>query len=216
MRSKWYLATILILLLGLADSIYLTYHYYQINILQPSSKSFCALSKTIDCDKTATSEGSTLIGVPVATWGMFAFFFLLLFIVVERFLYWEIQKALYCFLLLIMYFMAAFSAYEAYISFFILKVVCIMCFALYIVMILMLAFCRQALGISHLEFVVILYDLFFRSFSRKLLRKGASVLIIALVVSGVITFGIDQKFQKDFSYQRVDLLFSLTNIKINK
>ena len=208
MQSKWFLALLFFLIVGLSDSIYLTYHHYQVNILQPATKSFCAINETIDCDRAAVSTGSTMMGIPVATWGMFAFLFLLLFIMVERLLYWEIQRALYCFMYLVMNVMALFSAYEAFISFFVLKVVCIMCTVLYLIMILTLVSCKRALGVSHLEFVLLLYDLFFRSFSRTLLRKGVSVSIIAIVFSGIVAFGLDHQFQMHFSYQRVDMLFS--------
>ncbi len=206
MRAKWFAAMLFFLIIGLTDSIYLTYNHYHINILQPGTKSFCAISETVDCDKAAVSVGSTLMDVPVSTWGMFAFLFLILFIVVERLLYFEIQKALYCFVFLVIYLMTLFSLYEAFISFFVINVVCIMCAVLYLVLILMLISCKRALGISHREFVLVLRDLFFRSFTRTLLRKGVSVTIIAIVFSGIIAFGIDYKFQTRFAYQRVDIL----------
>jgi uncharacterized membrane protein len=206
LRAKWFAAMVFFLIIGLADSIYLTYHHYQINILAPKAKSFCTINETIDCDKAAASPGSTWMDVPVATWGMFAFLFLMFFIVVERLLYFEIQKALYCFVFLIIYLMALFSLYEAFISFFVINVVCIMCAAMYLIVILMLISCKRALGVSHLEFMLVLRDLFFRSFTRILLRKGVSVAIIAIVVSGIIAFGIDYRFQTVFYYQRVDML----------
>jgi uncharacterized membrane protein len=206
LRAKWFAAMVFFLIIGLSDSIYLTYHHYQINILHPQTKSFCTLNETIDCDKVAVSIGSTLMDVPVATWGMFAFLFLMLFIMVERLLYFEIQKALYCFVFLIIYLMTLFSLYEAFISFFVLNAVCIMCAAIYLDVVLMLVSCKRALGISHREFMLLLRDLFFRSFTRTLLRKGVSVAIIAIVFSGIIAFALDYKFQKLFSYQRVDIL----------
>lgn len=208
MRLKWFLLVIILINLGLLDSVYLAYHHYEINILAPETKSFCAINETIDCDKAATSIGSTLMGVPVATWGMFAFLFIMFFVLVERLLYWEIQKALYCFIYLILYVMAFFSAYEAFVSFVILKVVCIMCVILYLTMVLLLVSCKRALGISHREFFLMLKDLFFRSFSRTLLRKGASVAIIAVVFSSIVAFGLDHTFESYFSYQRVNILLS--------
>ena len=207
MRLKWFLAMVLFILIGIADSVYLTYHHYQVNILKPSEKSFCAISKTIDCDKAAVSEGSLFMGVAVSTWGMFAFLFLLFFVLVERLFYWEVQKALYCCIFLVIISMSVFSAYEAFISFFILKVVCLMCLALYIIMIFLLISCRRALGVTYREFYLLIYELFFRSFSRTLLRKGISVSVISMVVSAIIAFGLDQHFRTYFSYMRVDMLF---------
>ena len=208
MRIKWFFIVIFLIHLGLADSIYLAYHHYEINILEPDTKSFCAINETIDCDKAATSIGSTFWGVPVATWGMFAFLFIMFFVLVERLLYWEIQKALYCFIYLIIYLMTLFSVYEAIVSFVVLRVVCIMCVALYITMALLLISCKRALGISHKEFFLILYHLFFKSFSRSLLRKGASVVIIAVVFSSIIAFGLDHSFETYFSYQRFNMMLS--------
>jgi uncharacterized membrane protein len=205
-KATWFAAMLFFLFIGLGDSIYLTHHYYQINILQPGTKTFCAINDTIDCDKAAAGTGSTFMGVPVATWGIFAFLFLILFVMVERLIYFEIQKALYGFILLIIYLMMLFSLYEAFISFFILKVVCIMCTVLYFTMGLLLISCKRALGISNREFMFLLRDLFFRSFTRVLLRKGVSVAIIAIVFSGIIAFGMDHKFQTFFSYKRVDLM----------
>ena len=207
MQAKWFIMMILFIIIGLSDSIYLTYHHYQVNILKPADKSFCSISKTIDCDKAAASEGSMFLGVAVSTWGMFAFLFLLLFVLVERLLYWEVQKALYCCIFVFIIAMALFSAYEAFISFFVLKVVCLMCLALYITMIFMLIACRRALGVTYREFFLLLHELFFRSFSRTLLRKGISVSLIAIVFSGIIAFGLDQHFRSYFSYMRVDQLF---------
>jgi uncharacterized membrane protein len=197
----------ILVIIGLTDTVYLTYHHYQVNILKPSKKSFCSINQTIDCDKTASSIGALLFDVPVATWGVFAFSFLLFFILVERLFYWEIQKALYCFMFVVIYAMAAFSAYEAFISFFVLKVVCLMCSFLYVVMALMVISCKYSLNVSHHELALLLYDLFFRSFSRTLLRKGISVSIIALVFSGIIAFGLDHQFRNHFAYLRVDMLF---------
>ncbi|MFO7963858.1 MAG: vitamin K epoxide reductase family protein [Desulfobacterales bacterium] len=195
-------------ILGMADTVYLTYHHYRVNILMPAGSSFCAVNEVIDCDKAATSFGSMFMGFPVATWGMFAFLFLVFFMAVERLLYWEIQKALYGFLLFILYTMALFSIVEAFISFFILNVVCIMCVFLYIIIILMVVACKRALAVSHLEFLILLRDLFFSSLFRTLLRKGTSVAIIALVFSGLIAIGLDGKFRETFYYQRVDIMLS--------
>ena len=64
MRIKWFFIVIFLIHLGLADSIYLAYHHYEINILEPDTKSFCAINETIDCDKAATSIGSTFWGGP--------------------------------------------------------------------------------------------------------------------------------------------------------
>ena len=207
MRLKWFLMMVIFIIIGLSDSVYLTYHHYQVNILKPEKKSFCSINRTIDCDKAAASEAAIFYDVPVATWGMFAFIFLLLFILVERLLYWEVQKALYCFIFLVIYIMVFFCAYEAFISFFILKIVCLMCLALYIIMAFILVSCKRALDVTHKEFFLLLSNLFFHSFSRNLLRKGISVSIIAIVLSGIIAFGLDHQFKSHFAYERVDRLF---------
>jgi len=65
-----------LVLLGLYVSIHLTYtHYANYNIL--SYQSFCALSKSINCDTVAQSRFSIFMGVPVAVWGIVGYLFML-------------------------------------------------------------------------------------------------------------------------------------------
>lgn len=61
---------------GLYVSLHLTYtHYANYNIL--SYQSFCALTKSINCDTVAQSRFSILFGVPVAAWGVVGYLFIL-------------------------------------------------------------------------------------------------------------------------------------------
>jgi uncharacterized membrane protein len=198
LESKWVLLLMIFLFGGLANSVYLTYHHYRINILQPPTKSFCVISKTIDCDRVAVSVGSKLMGIPVATLGMFSHLFLLLYISSERLLKLGIQNELYCSIYVILLMMALFCAYEAFVSFVILRAVCIMCTVLYVTVVFMLILCKQALAMSHGEIFGVLYNLFFPSLSWTILRKGLTAMIAAVAFSGIIAFGFDYGFQTHF------------------
>ena len=198
LESKWDLLLIIFLFGGIANSIYLTYHHYRTNILHPPTKSFCVISETIDCDRVAIGVGSKLVGIPVATLGMFAHFFLLLYILSERFLELGIQNELYCSIYVILLMMVLFCAYEAFVSFVILRLVCIMCTVLYVTVGLMLVSCKLALAMSHGEIFGVLYDLFCPSFSSSILRKGLTAMITAMVLSAIITFACDYGFRAHF------------------
>ncbi len=198
LESKRDLLLIIFLFGGIANSIYLTYHHYRTNILHPAAKSFCVISKTIDCDRVATSIGSKLVGIPVATLGMFAHFFLLLYILSERVLELGIQNELYCSIYLILLMMVLFCAYEAFVSFVILKAVCIMCTVLYVTVGLMLICCKRALAMSHGEIFGVLYNLFFPSLSSSILSKGLTAMITAVALSGIIAFAFDYAFRAHF------------------
>jgi len=72
-------AVFLLILAGLADSIYLSVHHYMV-YTDIGYESFCAISKAINCDTVSQSPYSIFLGVPVAVWGVagYLFCFLLL------------------------------------------------------------------------------------------------------------------------------------------
>lgn len=196
--SKWLFVLITSLLTGLAVSVYLACHHYRVNILRPSTKSFCVRSKVIDCDRVASGVGSTLAGIPVATLGMFAHFFLLFLILSEHFLKLEIQKVLYCAMYPILLAMVLFSAYEAFISFVVLRAICIMCAVLYVTMALMLVSCRRALAMSSREIFAALHDLFHPCVSESAVWKGLTAAVVAVGFSSIGAFGLDHGFRTHF------------------
>lgn len=198
LQSEWVMLLIIFLFASIGNSIYLTYHHYRTNILHPVTKSFCVISKTIDCDRVATSFGSKLVGIPVATLGMFAHFFLLFYVLSERVLKLGIQNELYCSIYVILLIMVLFCAYEGFVSFVILRLVCIMCTVLYVTVALMLISCKRALAMSHGEIFGVLYDLFFPSLSWSILTKGLTVMITAVALSGIIAFAFDYAFRTHF------------------
>ena len=74
----------------------------------------------IDCDRVASGFGCRLLGIPVATLGMFAHFFILFLILTERSLKLGIQTELHHLIYVIILMMVLFSIYEAFVSFVIL------------------------------------------------------------------------------------------------
>ena len=59
------------------DEVYLTYLHYK-TYTDFAYSSFCALSKTINCDTVAQSPWSVAAGLPVSVWGIFGYLLLLL------------------------------------------------------------------------------------------------------------------------------------------
>ena len=54
---------------GLIDAIYLAISHYRV-YTDIGYKSFCAVSKSINCDTVSQSAFSILLGVPVPVWGI--------------------------------------------------------------------------------------------------------------------------------------------------
>lgn len=79
--SYYFIPTLLLVLLGIADSLYLAISHYQ-NYTDPAYASFCAISKAINCDTVSQSPWSVLLGLPVAIWGFFGY--LLFFILILK------------------------------------------------------------------------------------------------------------------------------------
>lgn len=67
--------------IGLLDSIYLAFSHYRV-YTDVTYQSFCAISKTLNCDTVSQSPYAIFLGVPVPVWGIMGygfFLFLLLF-----------------------------------------------------------------------------------------------------------------------------------------
>ncbi len=69
---------LLLAALGIVASLYLALSHYR-NYTDIGYSSFCAISKSINCDTVSQSPWSILFGLPVALWGVFAYtvFFIL-------------------------------------------------------------------------------------------------------------------------------------------
>lgn len=70
-------------LLGLLTSLYLAYTHYK-NHTDLEFVSFCALSQAVNCDTVAQSPWGIFWDVPVAVWGIAAYFFLLVLLIPLR------------------------------------------------------------------------------------------------------------------------------------
>jgi len=71
------LAVVLLALVGLGASAYLSILHWQVHNLA-GHESFCAVSEAVNCDTVALSRFSMIFGVPLSTWGIL---FYLVFIV---------------------------------------------------------------------------------------------------------------------------------------
>ena len=62
--------------LGLADAVYLSISHYRV-YTDIGYKSFCAISKAINCDTVSQSPYSIMLGVPVPVWGVLGYLWIL-------------------------------------------------------------------------------------------------------------------------------------------
>jgi len=75
-----YFGTVFILAIaGIASSVYLTFSHYRV-YNDIGYQSFCAISKTINCDTISQSVYAIFLGVPVAVWGIIGYLFIFVII----------------------------------------------------------------------------------------------------------------------------------------
>ncbi len=119
----------ILLLLGFADTSYLAYSHYQ-NYTNIVFSSFCALSKSINCDTVSQSPWSIFLGLPLAIWGFFAYLlFFVLFLGTLRNSK-DVKTIWYLIFLLGAAYTLA-SLYFGYISATKIKAYCILCLTSY-------------------------------------------------------------------------------------
>jgi protein-disulfide isomerase/uncharacterized membrane protein len=114
---------------GLLDSIYLSISHYRV-YMDIGYRSFCAISKSINCDTVSQSPYSIFLGVPVPIWGVFGYAFVLSMLPFA----WRKpheEKRLWALFFLIFLVFSLCSIVLAAISTFVIHSYCVMCMLSY-------------------------------------------------------------------------------------
>ncbi len=139
--AVYYYTVVFLALVGLIVSLYLSYSHFRV-YTDIGYKSFCAISKAINCDTVSESSYSIFWRLPVPVWGVVGYIFFLLFLLIAKNKDAE-HKRPWTLLFLIA---AAFTLYSivlAAISIFHIHSYCIMCMVLYAVNLLLLFYTRM-------------------------------------------------------------------------
>jgi len=110
---------------GVLDSIYLSISHYRV-YTDIAYKSFCAISRSINCDTVSQSPYSIFLGIPVPVWGIIGYTFLMLFLPFAWSKGAQKQK-MWPILLFISLAFSIYSVILAYISTFYIHSYCMMC-----------------------------------------------------------------------------------------
>jgi len=121
---------------GLLDSVYLAISHYRV-YADISYKSFCAISRSINCDTVSQSPYSVFLHVPVPIWGIIGYTFFLLFLPIA-WKYREQKTPIWTLLFLISLGFSACSVVLASISSFIIHSYCVMCILSYAISFMLL------------------------------------------------------------------------------
>jgi uncharacterized membrane protein/protein-disulfide isomerase len=121
---------------GMADSIYLSISHYRV-YADIGYRSFCAISKAINCDTVSQSPYSIFLGLPVPIWGIFGYGFFLLFLLLAKNKD-AVPKRIWTLLFLMALGFSGYSVILALISSFIIHSYCIMCIVSYAISFLLL------------------------------------------------------------------------------
>ena len=135
----YFWTTTAVALVGLADATYLAVSHYRV-YMDMGYKSFCAVSKAINCDTVSQSPFSILFGVPVPVWGVAGYLFFLMVLAIASKLKGK-NARIWPTLTLVTLFFSTYSIALAFISLFYIRSYCIMCIVSYAVNLLLLYFC---------------------------------------------------------------------------
>ena len=139
--AVYYYTVVVLALFGLIVSLYLSYSHYRV-YTDIGYKSFCAISKAINCDTVSQSAYSIFWGLPVAVWGIGGYIFFLLFLLIAKNKDAG-NKRVWTLLFLIAAAFTLYSIFLAAISTFYIYSYCIMCLVLYAVNLLLLFYTRM-------------------------------------------------------------------------
>ncbi len=127
----YYVPMVIIAIAGLANAVYLSISHYRV-YTDIGYRSFCAVSKSINCDTVSQSVYSILLNVPVPIWGVFGYGFFLFLLLLAGF-----QKDTKDRIWPVLFWVAChFSIYGivlAAISSFLIRSYCLMCIVSYMI-----------------------------------------------------------------------------------
>ncbi len=132
-----YFTTVFILtIIGLVIATYLLFSHYKV-YTDISYKSFCAISKAVNCDTVSQSPYSILFGTPIAAWGITGYI-LMLAIIFSSLDTKEKKMRVLATLFLLAFLFSSISFYYGAISGFVIHSYCIMCILIYAINFLLL------------------------------------------------------------------------------
>lgn len=171
---------------GLADSIYLAISHYRV-YTDIGYSSFCAISKSINCDTVSQSPFSILGGVPVPVWGILGYLVFSL-LLGKAWLKRHQQKDGWALLQSIALLFSIYSIVLAFISTYYVHSYCIMCILSYGINLLLLFYTwmiRKRFQLPPL-FTGVKRDLLV--FWRSPVSRMSGIVVLALVLAGLTTF----------------------------
>lgn len=118
-----------LLIAGLFDALYLSVSHYRV-YTDIGYSSFCAVSKSLNCDTVSQSGFSILFGMPVPVWGVLGYL-LLLFMFPFLFQKKNSEKRLWTLFFCIVSFFSIYSVTLAFVSAYYIHSYCLMCILLY-------------------------------------------------------------------------------------
>jgi uncharacterized membrane protein/protein-disulfide isomerase len=135
----YFMPVFLTAMVGFFDSIYLAVSHYR-NYTDIGYQSFCAISKSMNCDTVSQSPYSIFLSVPVPIWGIIGYAFLLVLILYS----WPKaadRKRVWSLLMVLVLAFCVYAIILAGISTFLIHSYCIMCILSYAVSFLILYYC---------------------------------------------------------------------------
>ena len=145
--SKVRFSIILILILiGIALCLDLSYIFYKTNFLETYQKSFCSISQLIDCDGVSKTVHSMFLGVPNALWGLLLYCVMLMLLFVDRIqmkfknTIFDVFKNPRSYIATLGLLAFGISMYLAYVSIMEIKKICYLCFCTYLIDLLIALF----------------------------------------------------------------------------
>ena len=188
MRKKFMIGVILAALFGAALSIASTTQHFRIQKEGLEKASFCAISKTINCDIVNASSYSEFLGVPIAWWGLI--YYLIIGGMAMLVLF---SKKDHRATASVAWFMSLggilYSLFLGYVSFMILGVLCIECMGMYLANILITVFLFVSLGIRFGGIVKFIMD-YLKAMIGKKSNLGFAPKVLKHVVIVGIVFGL--------------------------
>lgn len=178
-------------IIGILTTIKLAMIYYDANFNPYALPSFCSVNEFVDCDGVAETVHSQFLGIPLAYWGMFLYFFIIFLVFVDelkkiKFLaFLEVFKHPLAYISALGFISFAISMILAGVSVFEIKKICVLCVCTYFLNLVIAGIATdfeagimQSFKLSIKDFIEAL----------KIRKYLISFLILMLLASGILSY----------------------------
>lgn len=199
----YFLVLLILIIAGISISGYLSYSHYKI-FTDIEYTSFCAISKSINCETVSQSKHAVLLGIPVAVWGLFGYL-LLIPVLIYSIDYKNNQFKRISLFVLLAFFYSTIGVVLSIISSVLIQAYCLMCIGSWTVNLALLYISWLIHRRYETDGFFFLLALYLKNWKKNQVKVISCALLMGTLLIGLLIF-----YPKYWDYQHSEIIDNIS------